>query len=148
MPDEIFTKSVCDILLFLGNLQKKEEEKEIFVHNVWHQEGGCSGGDGYSEVIFSHDDSYDNERFSGLIETEIVLPGQYLLITWSSNIGWSCCSGYNRAFLEVFDQNPEDDSTLEWPAEVCGDSHEYEIMSYEELLEECPAVRYWIKWLN
>ena len=134
---DIFTENVCDILLFLGNLQKKEEEKEIFVHNVWYPEGGCSGGDGYSKVTFSHDDSYDTESFSEWIETEIVLPGQYLLITWSSNISWSCCSGYNRASLDVFDQNPEDDSTLEWPAVKYGDSYEYEIMSYEELLEEC-----------
>ena len=37
MPDEIFTRSVCDILLFLGNLRenKSEVSEKQLIRQVW-----------------------------------------------------------------------------------------------------------------
>ena len=112
-----------------------ENRKTICVCNYWHQEGGCSGGDGYSEIKASFSSSCE-ENAGFYEESEELSPGQYVLITWLSNTGYSCCSGYNRATLEVFDEEP-DLTGEEYPEEnYYGDHCEYEIKTYEEFLDE------------
>lgn len=114
---------------------KSNEEEKIYVHNVWEQEEGCPRGDGNSIIIPSYDPFYRGGTDPSFEETEEIEPGQYLLVSWARNKGWSCCSGYSRASLEVFDEEP-DLTGEEYPEEKYGDLYEYNVMTYEELKDE------------
>ena len=130
----------------IENLPKAEEldttetkieklQEVLYVHNVWNAEGGCHGGDGDSVVTPSFSPTYAGEGYCE--DTEEVKPGQVLLITWEDNIGWSCCSGYHKATLEVLDEEPDLSDKEKYPeCSSFGDLCEYEVQSYETLKGE------------
>ena len=104
----------------------------ITVFNIWRQEGGCGGSDGESILSFTLPHCWDEE----VVKQVNVKPGQFLLVTWSSNIESSCCSGYNWASLEVLDEEPDLGDKEKYPPKNQYNNFEYKVKSHETLKSE------------
>ena len=114
----------------------------INVFTLWHPEGGCSGGDGTSELKFLSTMDLDewSEENQGLlnycyIDGNVSLStGQILLVTTEYNLRYSCCSGYQRITLDVFDHE-SDLTDYPYPNDNGQDGYNYEIYYYIEALD-------------
>lgn len=115
-------------------------EEVIYVYNVW--EPSCGYGDGTGECVFSLSDEdewiRENEKLlkrSSLDGYVTLTTGQFLLVTTTYNIVWSCCDGYRRLEFDVSDQEPDLESG-DYPDkdDYGSEGFYYEVYTYEEAL--------------
>lgn len=124
---------------------QNKNAKEMFIHTIYIYEGGCSGGDGCTEVCLTDSSTPpskeslgdclmgdpDASKWNSPIK---VCAGNFVLETRSQNADWSCCSGRCEIEFEVFEERPKEPESIE--NDDYGNNVTFRVLSFEELKKE------------